>query len=132
MLLLSALITLAWWVVSGQAYATLLAWLLWVDGVGLAGAPLLVGVQAVIFLLAMPLWPVELAAGFIYGFWVGVPVACLAYAVGCVAPLPALAGAVARASVSANASCCALSVSRRGCAHLARLAQYCQPHQQGA
>ena len=86
MLLLSALIAAAWWVMSGQAYATLLAWLLWVDGVGLAGAPLLVGVQAVMFLLAMPLCPVELAAGFIYGFWVGVPVACLAYAVGCVPP----------------------------------------------
>ena len=99
-LLLSLLVTVVWWVASGQAYGTLLAWLHWVDGVGLAGAPLLVGVQAVTFLLAMPLWPVELAAGFIYGFWVGVPVACLAYAVGCVPPF-LLSRRLLRASASA-------------------------------
>ena len=99
-LLLSLLTTVAWWVASGQAYGAVLAWLHWVDGVGLAGVPLLVGIQAAIFLLAMPLWPVELAAGFIYGFWVGVPVACLAYAVGCVPPF-LLSRLLLRASASA-------------------------------
>ena len=86
MLLLLLLTTVAWWVASGRGYGALLAWLHFVDGVGLAGVPLLVGVQAATFLLAMPLWPVELASGFIYGFWFGVPVACLAYTIGCVPP----------------------------------------------
>ena len=98
-LLLSLLIALVWWVANGQAYGTLLALLHLVNGIGLAGAPLLVGVQAVTFLLAMPLWPVELAAGFVYGFWVGVPVACLAYAVGCVPPF-LLSRRLLRASAS--------------------------------
>ena len=98
-LLLSLLIAVVWWVANGQAYGTLLALLHLVNGIGLAGAPLLVGVQAVTFLLAMPLWPVELAAGFVYGFWVGVPVACLAYAVGCVPPF-LLSRRLLRASAS--------------------------------
>ena len=98
-LLLSLLIALVWWVANGQAYGTLLALLHLVNGIGLAGAPLLVGVQAVTFLLAMPLWPVELAAGFVYGFWVGVPVACLASAVGCVPPF-LLSRRLLRASAS--------------------------------
>ena len=57
-----------------------------VRGLGAAGIPLLIVCEMVFFLALLPISPIHLGIGVLYGFWPGLALSWLAYTVGCVPP----------------------------------------------
>ena len=80
------LVALAGLLVSGHRTALLLDILSTVRGLGAAGVPLLIVCEALFFLALLPISPIHLGIGVLYGFWPGLALSWLAYTIGCVPP----------------------------------------------
>lgn len=68
----------------------------WVRGLGVMAVPMLFAIESLCFVLLMPIWPLHVGIGFLWGVGSGLLLAWSAYAVGCVPPfllarLPCLA-----------------------------------------
>ena len=57
-----------------------------VRGLGAAGIPLLIACETVFFLALLPISPIHLGIGVLYGFGPGLALSWVAYTVGCVPP----------------------------------------------
>jgi uncharacterized membrane protein YdjX (TVP38/TMEM64 family) len=72
--------------VSGRWRTLLFDILSTVRGLGAAGIPLLIVCEMLFFLALLPISPIHLGIGVLYGFWPGLGLSWLAYTVGCVPP----------------------------------------------
>ncbi len=57
-----------------------------VRGLGAAGIPLLLACECLFFLTLVPISPIHLGIGVLYGFWPGLALSWLAYTIGCTPP----------------------------------------------
>lgn len=96
-LLLGLFFCFTWFQQSGLSITGILIGALdWTRALGPWSVPMLFACEAVAFLLLLPISPLHIGIGFLYGPWSGALVAWGAYCVGCVPPfvlarLPALA-----------------------------------------
>jgi uncharacterized membrane protein YdjX (TVP38/TMEM64 family) len=66
--------------------AAIVASLEYIRQLGPRGVPLLFACESAAFLLLLPIWPLHVGIGFLYGPWLGSLLAWMAYGVGCVPP----------------------------------------------
>lgn len=83
---LTAVFTICKLALSGAAVTIIVAALDTVRGLGFWSVPLLILCESVAFLLLLPISPLHVGIGFIFGPWAGGLIAWIAYAVGCVPP----------------------------------------------